>query len=171
MPKYNVAEVIEIIKSLSSDEKIALQQVIPELLNLEKSVEKLLTTSQSISGITIGDQNSSLEFNQILADRGSGTTQSRSQLKAHNADLHATLDALKQLHNQIDSSNVLSLLEKQIVAVPLKTLATELTKEKPDQTLVEQAIAALRKGLAGVETLAEPVKRVANLVAQAWTGV
>ncbi|MFZ4677282.1 MAG: hypothetical protein ACOYM4_16590, partial [Nodosilinea sp.] len=51
--------------------------------------------------------------------------------------------------------------------VPIATVAEELKKDKPDKDLIDQSVEALRKGLAGVETLAEPVMRVAALVAKA----
>jgi hypothetical protein len=45
-----------------------------------------------------------------------------------------------------------------------------LQKPKPDQSFIDEVVEALKKGLAGVVTLATPVTEVAKLVAKAYVG-
>jgi hypothetical protein len=83
------------------------------------------------------------------------------------ASAQALLHALTVLQQQILNSADLNTVEKATAKVPIATVAEELKKDKPDKDLIDQSVEALRKGLAGVETLAEPVMRVAALVAKA----
>lgn len=50
-------------------------------------------------------------------------------------------------------------------------LQEELQKPKPDKSFVDEVVDALKQGLSGVLTLAEPVTQVAALVAKAWVGL
>ncbi len=169
MPKYSVSEVLEILKNLTPQEKLELQQHLPSVLANAGATPQLVEShSQNIEGVNIGNSNSNIDFNQILADRGSNVSHNRTQTTVENVDLQAALGQLEKLKQDIASTNALNLIEKKVVEVPIKIVEEELKKPKPDKNLVDEAIATLQKGLAGVEALASPVMRVASLVAKAW---
>jgi hypothetical protein len=170
MPKYSVSEVLGIIKALTAEEKQELLQALPSVFDrLESVLPGLpsLAQRQTMAGISISDS-SSVELSQNQADRGSGITQSKTQAMIQSADLQAALSVLAQLKQDIAASSVLNPIEKKTVEVPIQTIEAELKQPKPDKNLIDQAIEALKKGLAGVEVLAAPVIRLADLIAKAW---
>ncbi|MBW4686779.1 MAG: hypothetical protein KME40_17160 [Komarekiella atlantica HA4396-MV6] len=172
MPKYSVSEVLEIIKNLTAEEKLELQQFLPSVLDTISTATKSLDShSQNIGGINIGSGNSDIAFNQLQADRGSTLNQSRTQARLQNADVQEALKLLSTLKQDILVSNVLNPIEKKTLEVPIQTIEEELKKPKPDKSLVDQAIEALNKGLTGVAQLADPVLKLAPLVASVWTGI
>ena len=97
--------------------------------------------------------------------------QSSDRTQVTNTDLQSALAAIAQLKQNIAASADLNPIEKATAEVPIKMLESELQKPQPDKSLVDQAISALKKGLDGVVSLAEPVTKVATLVAKAWTGL
>ncbi len=165
MPKYTVEDVLEIIASLSPEEKAALQTQLSTALGASSSG----STTQQNRSMTVGgdfqvggsDVTVDMSQQQAIGNTTVGSTQG-------NADAtQALLQALEALQQQMLSSTSLNPVEKATAKVPIATVAAELEKEKPDKDLIDQSVEALRKGLAGVETLAEPVMRVAGLVAKA----
>ncbi|MGP1388027.1 MAG: CHAT domain-containing protein [Thainema sp.] len=124
--------------------------------------------SQSVSNITSGN-GSNISVNQ--SGRDIILNQSSTQSSASNIDLQAALDAIAQLKQAIASSPELNPIEKKTVAVPIDMLESELRKPQPDKSLVDQAIATLKKTLDGVVALAKPITKVAALVANAWGGL
>ena len=98
-------------------------------------------------------------------------TQGSDRISATHTDLQTAMAAIAQLKQQIAASSDLKPIAKATVEVPIKRLAAELQKSLPDNSWVEQAIAALKKGRGGVITLAEPVTKVAILVAKARAGL
>ncbi|MFQ4135708.1 hypothetical protein PGN35_005255 [Nodosilinea sp. PGN35] len=166
MPKYTVDDVLEIIGSLSTEEKAVLQARLSTVLT---------ATSPAASAI---QQNRAMTVGGNFQVGGSGVTvdMSQQQRVGHTAagspdgDTGTTqvlLQALAELQQQVLTAGGLNPVEKATAKVPIDTMAAELAKEKPDKDLIDQSVEALRKGLAGVETLAEPVMRVAALVAKA----
>lgn len=166
MPKYTVDDVLEIVSSLSTEEKAILKAQLSTVLEAATPANSATQQSRSMavggnfqvsgSGVTVD-----MSQQQTVGNTTVGPTQG-------NADTtQALLKALAVLQQQVLSSASLNPIEKATAKVPMATLATELEKEKPDKDLIDQSVEALRKGLAGVETLAEPVMRVAGLVAKA----
>ncbi|MCC5601839.1 hypothetical protein LC653_14350 [Nostoc sp. CHAB 5784] len=172
MPKYSVSEVLEIIKNLTPSEKLELQQSLPSVLDpISTAAKAAKSHSQNIAGINIGDGNSDIGFNQLQADQGSSVNQNRTEAKVENADVQSALKLLLTLKEDIVASNSLNSIEKKTLEVPIKTIEEELKKPKPDKNLVEQSIEALKKGLTGVAELADPVLKLAPLVAKVWAGI
>jgi hypothetical protein len=172
MPKYSVGEVLEIIKNLTDEEKLELQQSLSSVLgSIATAAKPMESHSQNIEGITIGSGNSGIDFNQLQADRGSNVNQSKIQARLQNVDVQEALTLLSKLKQDIATSNALNPIEKKTLEVPLQTIEGELNKPKPDKNLVEQSIAALKKGLTGVVELAEPALKLAPLVAKVWAGI
>lgn len=165
MPKYTVDEVLDIINGLSTAEQRELQTRLTESLASGRATPTTQQTrSMSIGGdFQVGGTGNTLDMsqNQVLnappscsEDASAETTQ-------------ALLQALAMLQQQVLNSTALNSIEKATAKVPLDTVADELKKDKPNKDLIDQSVDALKKGLAGVEALAEPVKRVAILVAKA----
>ncbi|WP_413168063.1 hypothetical protein ACL6C3_15220 [Capilliphycus salinus ALCB114379] len=69
---------------------------------------------------------------------------------------------------EIAQTEALNPVEKASVEVPIKIIETELQKPQPNKTSIDQAVALLKKGLESVETLAEPVMKVAAILAKVW---
>jgi cell envelope opacity-associated protein A len=126
-------------------------------------------SSQSFGNITISGSNNPFAATQAGGDVTINQSSDRTQVT--NTDLQSALAAITQLKQNIATSADLNPIEKATAEVPIKMLESELQKPQPDKNLVEQAIAALKKGLDGVVSLAEPVTKVATLVAKAWTGL
>jgi hypothetical protein len=172
MPKYSVNEVLDIIKNLTNAEKLELQNLLPNILDIIGTAAKAVEShSQSIDNITIGNSNSGIEFNQIQADRGSSVNQNKTQATLQNFDAQKALKLVSKLKQDIAANNVLNRIEKETLEVPIRTIEEELNKPQPDKSLVEQSMEALKKGLTGVAGLAEPVLQLAPLVAKVWAGI
>ncbi|MBN3906579.1 MAG: hypothetical protein HWQ35_08465 [Nostoc sp. NMS1] len=172
MPKYSVSEVLDIIKNFTAEEKSELQQSLSSVLDTIGTAAKTVEShSQNIEGINIGSGNSDIAFTQQQADRGSSVNQSRTQATLQNADAQEALTFLSKLKQDITASNALNLIEKKTLEIPLQTIEGELKKPQPDKSLVEQSIEALKKSLKGVAELAEPVLKLAPLIAKVWAGI
>lgn len=126
-------------------------------------------SSQSFGNITISGSNNPFAAAQAGGDVNINQSSDRTQVT--NTDLQSALAAIAQLKQNIAASADLNPIEKATAEVPIKMLESELQKPQPDKSLVDQAIAALKKGLDGVVSLAEPVTKVATLIAKAWTGL
>jgi hypothetical protein len=171
MPKYSVSEVLDIIKNFTSEEKLELQQLLPSVLDsISTATKPVESHSQNIGGINIGSGNSDIAFNQLQADQGSTINQSKTQARLQNSDVQEALKLLSTLKQDISVSNALNPIEKKTLEVPIQTIEEELKKPKPDKSLVEQALEALNKGLSGVAQLADPVLKLAPLLANLWAG-
>ena len=121
--------------------------------------------SQSIGNVTISGSNN--PFNAIQASGNVTLNQSQTQTKAANPNLQAAVAALSQLKQAIALSTALDDTDKAMAAIPIQKLETELQKPQPDQAVTDKMIATLKKTLDGVAALAEPVTKVAMLVAKA----
>lgn len=166
MPKYTVDDVLEIIGNLSTEEKVSLKTQLSTVL--EAATPAASTTQQSRS-MTVGG-NFQVSGSGVTVDMSQQQTVGNTTAGSTHGDADTTqalLQALAVLQQQVLGSSGLNVIEKATAKVPIETMAAELGKEKPDKDLIDQSVEALRKGLAGVETLAEPVMRVAGLVAKA----
>ncbi|BAY22658.1 hypothetical protein NIES2100_24210 [Calothrix sp. NIES-2100] len=172
MPKYSVNEVLDILKSLTESEKLELQESLPSVLGTIATAAKAVEShSQNVEGITIGNGNSGINFNQLQADRGSNINQSKIQARLQNVDVQEALTLLSKLKQDIATSNALNPIEKKTLEIPLGTIEGELNKPKPDKNLVEQSMSALKKGLTGVAELADPILKLAPLLAKVCVGI
>jgi hypothetical protein len=125
--------------------------------------------SQSIGNVTISGSNNPLN---LVNSAGDVTiNQSQTQSKVTNPDLQAALAALGNLKQAIATTDTIDETDKEMVAIPIQKLEAELQKPQPDRNAVDRLISALKKTLDGVITLAEPVTKVATLVAKAWVGL
>lgn len=167
MPTYSVSDILEIIKTLTPGQKLELQRELPTVL---AAVGKDTTTSgksQSMSEVTITGS-SEIDLSQIQAEQGSSIDQSKTQATLENTDLKEALSVLEKLKQTVTTNSSLNPLIKEVAEEKIQAIQKEVQKPQPDKSLVDQAIVALKKGLAGVEELAEPVMKVAGLVAKAW---
>ena len=123
--------------------------------------------SQSIGNITISGD--SKAFNAVQA--GGDVTVNQNQTQVTHSDLQAALEALGSLKRAIATTEAIDDTEKAMVAIPIQKLETELQQPQPDPSVANRMIATLQKTLDGVITLAEPMAKVATLVAKAWVGV
>ncbi len=170
MPKYSVDEVLDIIKTLTADEKSLLQEQLPNVLGIaaaSATAQRGHTQSQSFGNLSMGSGNAFAPI-QAVGDVNSAQTLNNNQGSVQNASLTEALAILQSLKQEVNQSDALNRLEKTTVEGTIKVIQEELTKQKPDKSLVEQAIESLKKGLEGVLILAEPVTKVAVLIAKAW---
>lgn len=166
MPKYTVNDVLEIIGSLSAEEKASLKAQLNAVLD---ATPPGASTTQQSRSMTVGG-NFQVSGSGVTVDMSQQQTAGHASPGSQPSDTDTTqalLQALSELQQQVLRAGSLNPIEKATAKVPIETMATELKKEKPDKDLIDQSVEALRKGLAGVETLAEPVMRVAGLVAKA----
>jgi hypothetical protein len=165
MPKYTVDDVLEIIRDLSPEEKASLKAQLATVLEAG-SVSSATQQTQSLAvggNFQVGGRGNVADFSQRQTVGNTAPELGTEEAASAQALLHA----LTVLQQQILNSADLNTVEKATAKVPIATVAEELKKDKPDKDLIDQSVEALRKGLAGVETLAEPVMRVAALVAKA----
>ncbi|MBD2179345.1 hypothetical protein H6F42_20685 [Pseudanabaena sp. FACHB-1998] len=171
MPKYTVDEVLDIVKTFSSEEKKDLQNRLISVLDIPNtsSTQAGQSQFQSFGDFTFSGSgsNTSLGINQQMGGE-SNIAQTNTQTSVQNADLQEALSILAKLKQDIGSNTLLNPVQKATVEVPLKIVEEEAKKAKPDKNIIDQAIAALQKGLEGVSSLAEPVTKVAGLIAKAW---
>jgi hypothetical protein len=172
MPKYSVDEVVDIIKTFTSEEKKDLQNRLLSVMedsSVIPDTQPRQSQSQRFGDINISGSgsNTSLDFIQDIGGKVD-ISKTNTQTSVQNTDLQEALSILAKLKEDIGSSNALNPVQKATVEVPLKIVEEEAKKPKPDKNILEQAIASLQKGLEGVATLAEPVTKVAGLVAKAW---
>lgn len=171
MPKYSVDEVLDIVKTFTTEEKKDLQNRLANVLevSITPKTQSGQSQSQNFGNLTFSGSGSNTSFNNSQNIGGdSNIAQTNTQASVENTNLQEALSILAQLKQDISSSTALNPVQKATVEVPLKIVEEEAKKQKPNKNIIEQAIAALKQGLEGVATLAEPVVKVANLVAKAW---
>lgn len=171
MPKYTVGDVLDIIKNLSAEEKLQLQQELPSVLDSMStpSLPPGESHSQNMEGINIGSGNSGFNFTQQEIGGGSSIIQSDTEINFKNIDLQEALSMLEQLKQNVITSNDLNPIEKKSLEVPIQTIEEELKKPNPNKNLVEQSFDVLKKGLIGAASLAEPLMKLIPLVAKLWS--
>ena len=125
--------------------------------------------SQSIGNITISGSNN--PFNAVQAGGNVTIGQTQTQTTVNNPELQATLEAVGQLKQAIAATDAIDETDKAMAAIPVQKLEAELQKPQPDRSVVDKMVATLKKTLDGVMALAEPVAKVATLVAKAWVGL
>ena len=125
--------------------------------------------SQTFGNVTISGSNN--PFNAIQSTGNVNLTQTSTQTTGRQADLQAALNILATLKQQVATTDELSTFSKKDTEAKITMLQEELQKPNPDKSFVDEVVDALKQGLNGVLTLAEPVTQVAALVAKAWVGL
>ncbi|NJR63675.1 MAG: hypothetical protein HC769_35815 [Cyanobacteria bacterium CRU_2_1] len=169
MPKYSVSEVLDIIKTLTKEEQLELQARLSEVLTLESFDTSHLSQrqSQTFGNVSIGGSGIAADFGQKQAV-GGNITAPQNVVQAEGDGLQEVWSLLANLKQGIANSNSLDALQKAMAEAQIKVVEVELKKPEPDKGLVSRTISTLKQGLEGVLTLAEPVVKVANLIAKAW---
>lgn len=122
--------------------------------------------SQSIGNVTISGSNN--PFNAVQAGGDVSINQSQTQTKVTNPDLQAAIAAVEQLKQAIAATDEIDETEKAMAAIPVQKLEAELQKPQPDKGVANKMVTTLKRALDGVIVLADPVSKVAALVAKAW---
>jgi hypothetical protein len=125
--------------------------------------------SQTIGNVNISGSNN--PFNAIQSGGNVILNQSSTQTTATHSDLQIAVEALARLKHGVSTADALNPIERATAEVPINLLEAELQKPTPDKSVIDQAIAILKKTLDGVITLAEPVTQVAALIAKAYGGL
>ncbi|MEA5468040.1 hypothetical protein [Spirulina sp. 06S082] len=172
MPKYTVEEVLDIIKALNPEDQKRLQK------SLVKVWDNPLSPTPSGEGQqmmnTFGNMNVGGSSNQVnvspAQNRDGQVTVSPTltQTKPHQDDLQEALQQLEKLKQEILTTSLLDALEKTTKEAQVRFVEEELKKPNPDRNLVGKTVSLLKLGLEGVQTLAEPVQKVASLIARVW---
>ncbi len=124
--------------------------------------------SQSFGNISFGG--SSNAFSNIQADGSVNFSQNTNQASVPNTDLQTALDTLAKLKQDITATDALNPLKKKMVKNLIEILEEELPKSPPDKNLLGPAVEELNKDLEGIPILAEPVAKVAVLLAKVGVG-
>ena len=130
-----------------------------------------MNKSQSFGNITISG-NSGTHYQGFQAfntvDSEVNLDQSYTQTGGEHSQIETALTELQKLKQEIAVTNALNSIQKKQAEFPVDLIETELKKPQPDKSLIDEAVEALKKGLEGVETLAEPVMKVAAILAGVW---
>lgn len=164
----------QLLNRNEADNPLAIAPVVPVIptpqpMPPEPTPKPAAAQFPSFGNISISGNGANFAVSQAGGDVS--LNQASTQTTGGSADLQTALAAIAQLKQAISTSPDLNPIEKATVEVPIKMLEAELQKPQPDKSMVDQAIAAVKKGLDGVITLAEPVAKVAALVAKAWIGL
>ncbi len=169
MVKFTVEQVLDIIKDLTAEDKQKLQNKLPSVLGtaaFPTATQPIEDFSQKMQGVTISKA-SEIKFSQEQVHGQGSISKPTTSVQMQNADLQEALALLEKLKQNINDSNALKPIKKEIVEVPLKKVEEELKKPKPNKSLVTEAIELLKEGLSGIKELEEPVGEVTNLLAKA----
>ena len=145
-------------------ESVGNQGIQNNVADIKQGVQ--MNSSQSISNVSSSGTGNKVAATQ--AGRDTRVDQSVTAASVENSELQAALEAISKLKQGISASDLLNLVEKKQIEVTVGMLEEELQKPKPDKSIIDQTVEALKKGLAGVAALAAPVTHVAELVAKAW---
>jgi hypothetical protein len=138
-----------------------------------KTIPDSQKNSQSINRTqSIGDFNFSGSNNYVAPANAGGDVNvdqsQHTQTIGQNTKLESALNELQKLKQKIAATNALNSIQKKQAEFPVEMIEIELKKPQPDKSLIDEAVEALKKGLEGVETLAEPVMKVAAILAKVW---
>ena len=174
MFKFNVDAVLEIIQSLTPEEQQELQSKLPSLFANSSNARAVTSgstvqsSSFSAGGNVTLSGGSVLETGNKSAGRDMTSNTSVNNSSVQGDDLSNILALLESLKDQVDQTSELTRLEKTQQTAAIDALEAEVRKPEPDKGFIEEAVNGLKKGLEGVQTLAEPTRKVAELVAKAW---
>jgi hypothetical protein len=171
MFKFTVEQVLEIIQSLTAEEKAQLSAELPDILAIPATLKSGIVQNRSMSvggDFQVSGTGVTVDFSQTQ----SGTETQRLQSTVGTAEqplpIAELLAGLAQLQEAIAYTPLLNPSQKTEVQTSLKMLESEIQKPQPDKGLVQRTIDTLKQGLEGVLLLAEPTLKVADLVSKAW---
>ena len=171
MANYSVDEVLNIIKSFNSEEKKDLQlrlaSFLEQIAPLPSQTKE--SQSQSFGGLAFGGSgnNTSFDINQQIGGKSNfNSTNTSAKTALQNTDLREALAILNRLKQDIADSPALNSVQKATADVPLKIIEEEASKPKPDKDTIDQSIDSLKKGLNETVGLAEPLVKLASLLAK-----
>lgn len=101
---------------------------------------------------------------------GNTISQTISHSATSSSDIQNAITALADLKQAIANTDALDSYKKSRAQGDVEFIEEQLQQSKPEKSAVDQAIAALKQALEGVVTLAEPVTKVAELLAKVWVG-
>jgi RNA-binding protein YhbY len=167
MPKYTVEDVLEIIKTLTSEEKKSLATQLPTVLNSRSTEVKPPSRnqqSQSFGNIAIGNS-SAFDVNQIAAEGSVNLGQEPVTSEEIQAEIKKALDLVELIKQEVDKTDQLNKLEKKNAEASISVIEEELKKPKPDKNLLTQAGNVLGACVKGAAEFAEPTMTLAALIA------
>lgn len=126
-------------------------------------------SSQSFGNVSFGGSNNS--FNAIQAGGNVNLNQTSNQTSGGNDNLQAALEGLVKLKQEVAETATFSAFAKRDTESKITMLLEELQKPKPDKNFLNEVVDALKQGLNGIITLADPVREVAELIAKALVGM
>jgi hypothetical protein len=134
------------------------------------SVASLSSQPTRHSTMSIGNISINGDGNPVSVIEGNGNTVSQNinRVATSSSDLQAAIAALADLKRAIANTDALGSYEKSNAEGTVAFIEKEIQKSPPDKSGVKRAIAALKQALESVVTLAEPVTKVAELLAKAW---
>lgn len=169
MPKYSVEDVLNIIRTFTPQERRLLQE---QLVSISESLETPLSNQATTVGSQVQTMRDLAAFggSSISVNQGRNITsnQSRNQVQATDVSVKEALSLFQALKRSIAVSSDLTVLDKKTLEAQITVAEEELKKPEPDKNLIDQVIEALQKGLKGVLTLAEPVTKIAEILAKTW---
>ena len=140
-------------ETVTNPEPIASQAIQPTPPNMNSIGNISISGNSNISNVVQGDDNTiSQNINQ----------------SATSSDLKSVLDALAKLKEAIVNTEALDDYDKSRAQGDVEFIEKQLKQPKPDKSAVDRAIGALKTAFEGVVTLAEPVKKIAELLAKSW---
>ena len=140
-------------ETVTNPEPIAPQPIQPTPPNMNSIGNISISGNSNISNVVQGDDNTiSQNINQ----------------SATSSDLKSVLDALAKLKEAIANTEALDDYDKSRAQGDVEFIEKQLKQPKPDKSAVDRAIGALKTAFEGVVTLAEPVKKIAELLAKSW---
>lgn len=125
--------------------------------------------SQSFGNVTISGSNN--PFNAVQAGQDVTISQNQTQASATTPDLQALVEAVGELRGAIARSSEVDDTEKAMAEIPLKKMEEEAQKSQPSRPTLGKMMAMLQKTLDGAAELADPIMKVAALVAKLGIGL
>lgn len=171
MLKLTVEQILASVEALDPGEKAELQQKLPKVLGVATATDTS-SSGQSQSGsfgnVSISGSSNAADFSQKQAGGNLSSTQQTVYNPAQIADLKEALSLLAEIRQRISTSTEINPLIKAGVESQVQQAEEEIQKPEPNRDLVSHTITTLKKGLEGVQTLAEPTIKIAALIARVW---
>jgi len=168
MPKYTIEDVLDIIKTLTPEEKSALKAQLFAVLNSPTSPDITPSNrnqqSQSFGNVSLGSGNT-FDANQIAAEGSVNLARSTNKGEFVKKEIQEAFDILQTLKQEVAKTEKLNKLERKNVEATISVVEEELAKPNPDKNLLTQAGNALGVCCKNVAEFAEPALAIANIIA------
>jgi len=157
-----------LIPQLSAEEKVQLFEELKPLLDSNESSNTNAGQNQSnsVSNVSFdGGENNALNFSPVQNSGGNvDVSPNFSQTTSSSNDTEQLLQALQELKQGISEDPNLDALSKNGAQQEAEKLEQEAQKSQPDTSFVQKTVNTLQEGLQGIQTLAKPTQKVAQLV-------